>query len=298
MNTERLRGLFARVAEGTLQVEAAVEEAHKEAHKEVAGLSVPAGVDDLGFARVDAHRAARCGFPEVVFCEGKSPHQVVAIARSLFERCGRVLATRADESVRAALASAFEAEPVEENATARAVLVGSPMARRVAGTVLVISAGTGDIPVAEEAAFTARALGSPVETLYDVGVAGIHRLFGSWETIRRASVLVVIAGMEGALASVVGGLVSRPVVAVPTSVGYGASFGGLAALLAMLNSCAAGVTVVNIDNGFGAGYAAALMNEVAAGPADGERAGKGAPPERSQTNEHSEQDEPRGPEDP
>jgi len=252
MNPECLRELLDEVARGARSVDDALAE--------VARLAPSGLVEDLGFARVDLHRAARCGFPEVVFCQGKSPHQVLEIARAVFDRCGRVLATRADEAVRAAIRSGFDGREVEENAVARAVRVGSAARRDCAGEVLVVSAGTSDIPVAEEAAFTVQAMGSPVRTLYDVGVAGIHRLLEERDSVRRANVVVVVAGMEGALASVIGGLVDRPVIAVPTSVGYGASFGGLAALLTMLNSCAAGVTVVNIDNGFGAGYVAALVN--------------------------------------
>jgi NCAIR mutase (PurE)-related protein len=218
-------------------------------------------VEDIGFARVDTHRSVRCGFPEVILCQGKTPDQVCRIARVVFERCGRVLATRADEETRAALRASFPDVELDESVAGRAVRLGSIAARKSAGEILVVSAGTGDIPVAEEAAFTARAMGSPVRTLFDVGVAGIHRLMSEKDRIRSANVLVVVAGMEGALASVVGGLVDRPVIAVPTSIGYGASFGGIAALLSMLNSCAAGVSVVNIDNGFGAGYVATLINE-------------------------------------
>ncbi len=260
MNPARLRGILEELAAGGRTTESALDA--------LTALLKASPVEDLGFARVDTHRGLRCGFPEVIFCEGKSPAQVRKIARVLFEKCGRVLATRADERTRQALREEF-AELVErseglleENEVARAVRVGPVPSREYAGDVLVVCAGTGDIPVAEEAAFTARAAGSPVRTLYDVGVAGIHRLLGASEDVRSANVIVVVAGMEGALASVVGGLVARPVIAVPTSIGYGASFGGVAALLAMLNSCAPGVCVVNIDNGFGAGYAAALVNEV------------------------------------
>ncbi len=249
MNPEHLRKILEEVAGGGRTVESALDSLRGGA------------VEDLGFARVDLHRGVRCGFPEVIFCEGKTPEQARKIARVLFDKCGRVLATRADEEVRAEIAAEFDGEQVEVNVPARAILVGDAPRRTVAGEVLVVSAGTGDIPVAEEAAFTARATGSPVRTLYDVGVAGIHRLLEAREEIQRANVIVVVAGMEGALASVVGGLVDRPVIGVPTSIGYGASFGGVAALLAMLNSCAPGVCVVNIDNGFGAGYVASLINE-------------------------------------
>ncbi len=217
---------------------------------------------ELGDAVVDVHRSLRCGFPEVIFCPGKSAGQVLRIARELHRGGGPVLATRAQAEVVEALRNEFPGEPFEVDERARAVLVGRPAEVEVLGTVLVVSGGTGDIPVAEEAAFTARALGSPVKTAFDVGVAGIHRLLSCADDLARASVVVAVAGMEGALASVVGGLVSCPVVAVPTSIGYGASFKGLAALLAMLNSCAANVSVVNIDDGFGGGYVAGLMNRV------------------------------------
>jgi pyridinium-3,5-biscarboxylic acid mononucleotide synthase len=215
-------------------------------------------------ARVDHHRALRLGFPEVVFCEGKTTDQVVAICARIAAASGGFLATRADEEKRAALRAAFADADV--NDLARTVHLAtapspSPTPSKL-GTILIATAGTGDIPVAEEAAVTARALGNPVEHLYDVGVAGIHRLLSQTEVMTRASVIIVVAGMEGALASVVGGLVPVPVIAVPTSIGYGASFGGVAALLAMLNSCASGVTVVNIDNGFGAACAANRINQI------------------------------------
>jgi hypothetical protein len=214
---------------------------------------------DLGHSVVDTHRELRCGFPEAIFAEGKSPDELVEVARTVVEAHGRVLATRVRPEGVAALGAAFPDATVHERS--RAVTIDRrPDPGRGTGRVLVVSAGTSDAPVAEEAAVTARMCGAAVETLSDVGVAGIHRLLASADRLRAARVLVVVAGMEGALASVVGGLVDRPVIAVPTSVGYGAAFGGLAALLAMLNSCAAGVTVVNIDNGFGAGYAAALVN--------------------------------------
>jgi len=212
---------------------------------------------DIGFARIDTHRGVRCGFPEVVLCEGKTREQVIKIVDKLVESGSDVLATRADGAVAAAIVEKYPR--AEYNETARTVLIRRRKSRG-RGNVLIITGGTSDIPVAEEAKVTAEAMGSKVETLYDVGVAGIHRLLSSKEKLSRANVIVVVAGMEGALASVVGGLVSKPVIAVPTSVGYGASFGGIAALLTMLNSCAAGVAVVNIDNGFGAGYMASLIN--------------------------------------
>jgi NCAIR mutase (PurE)-related protein len=215
--------------------------------------------EDIGFARMDSHRSLRKGFPEVIFCPGKTAEQVVQIVARTRARGEKALAARASAEVAEAVLREFP-EAIY-HATARMVQVGDVAPRSGRGTVLVITAGTSDIPVADEAAVTAAMMGSPVEQLYDVGVAGIHRLFGSRERLFSANVLVVVAGMEGALASVVAGLVDRPVVAVPTSVGYGASFGGLSALLTMLNSCAPGVSVVNIDNGFGAGYMAHLINQ-------------------------------------
>jgi NCAIR mutase (PurE)-related protein len=205
---------------------------------------------------VDHHRSLRCGFPEVIFCRGKTVAQTARIAREILAKGSELLATRATPEVHRAIRKIDRRARWHE--AARCVTVGgrAPAGR---GYALVVSAGTADIPVAEEARVTAEALGARVRTLYDVGVAGLHRLLAHRSLIMDARVLVVVAGMEGALASVVGGLVRRPVIAVPTSVGYGANFEGLATLLAMLNSCASGVTVVNIDNGFGAGYSAALM---------------------------------------
>jgi pyridinium-3,5-biscarboxylic acid mononucleotide synthase len=217
--------------------------------------------DDLGFAKLDSHRALRTGFPEVVLCEGKRPEQVVTIMQRCVEVPVPTLATRADPEVAAAVCEALPDVRYEEVAR---VLVHEPQPLlKRSGVILVVSAGTSDIPVAEEAALTAEVMGNHVERLFDVGVAGLHRLLGHFEMLTAASVLVVVAGMEAALASVVGGLVRRPVIAVPTSVGYGASFDGLSALLGCLNACAPGVTVVNIDNGFGAGYSASLINAAA-----------------------------------
>ena len=215
--------------------------------------------EDLGFARVDHHRALRQGFPEVVFAEGKETDQLKAILASLTAGAEHILVTRlAPDKAEVLLADFPEARyhPVSQVLT----LSRGEIPDRGRGVIVVISAGTSDIPVAEEAALTARIMGHRVETLYDCGVAGLHRLLAHQHLFGQATVFVVVAGMEGALPSVVGGLVDRPVIAVPTSVGYGAAFGGLAALLAMLNSCANGVSVVNIDNGFGAGYLAALIN--------------------------------------
>jgi NCAIR mutase (PurE)-related protein len=215
---------------------------------------------DLGFANVDHHRHLRTGFPEVVLGSGKTPAQIAAILLELARHGHNILATRIAPDAAAAVLPAVPA--ARYDAGARAIVVEQqPIVESGRGTVLVVSAGTSDLAVAEEAALTARLGGSHVERLIDVGVAGIHRLLARKELLDAASVLVVVAGMEGALPSVVGGMARRPVIAVPTSVGYGASFGGLAALLGMLNSCAPGVLVVNIDNGFGAGYAAAMINQ-------------------------------------
>ena len=214
--------------------------------------------EHLPFATIDHHRSLRQGHPEVVFCAGKTVEQVVAICERLHAASGTFLGTRASSEQASALASAFPR--MRWHPLARVVHLPSPEAPAAdGGTILVVSAGTSDLPVAEECALVAEAFGHRVERLADVGVAGIHRVLAAGERLRAAAVVVVVAGMEGALPSVVGGLVSAPVIAVPTSVGYGASFGGLAALLGMLNSCASGVTVVNIDNGFGAAAAASRM---------------------------------------
>lgn len=223
-----------------------------------------APVADLGFAQVDTHRALRKGFPEVIFGAGKTPMQVVKIAAKLFAHEQRVLITRITPEHVRALRKKFKLAVHHE--LARSVTIErKPLAKR-AGNIAVICAGTSDLPVAEEAAVTAEIMGNRVTRITDVGVAGLHRVLARLETIQSANVVVVVAGMEGALPSVVAGLVSKPVIAVPTSVGYGASFGGVAALLGMLNSCGSGVTVVNIDNGFGAGYAASQINALAAQP--------------------------------
>ncbi len=216
---------------------------------------------DLGFAQVDTHRALRKGFPEIIFGQGKTPSQVVSIAAKLVEREQRVLATRLGPEHARALRKRFKRAVHHE--IARCVTIERKRLPKRPGTIAVICAGTSDLSVAEEAAVTAEIMGNRVERVTDVGVAGVHRLFNRLEMIQRANVVIVVAGMEGALPSVVGGLVDKPVIAVPTSVGYGASFGGIAALLAMLNSCASGVTVVNIDNGFGAGFAASQINALA-----------------------------------
>ena len=216
-------------------------------------------MEDLGFARVDLHRALRHGVPEAVFCQGKTPEQVVAIVRRLAESHENVLATRASSAVVEALrASGLECQIHD---AARLVVV-RPRKVDGVGLIIVVSAGTSDLPVAEEAAVTAEAMGNRVERLHDCGVAGLHRLIPHIARLNEANVIIAVAGMEGALPSVIGGLVDRPLIAVPTSVGYGASFGGVAALLAMLNSCAPGISVVNIDNGYGAAAQASQINKL------------------------------------
>jgi NCAIR mutase (PurE)-related protein len=218
-----------------------------------------APIANLGFAAVDTHRALRNGFPEVIFGAGKTPVQVVKIAAKLVDRNGRVLVTRVTAEQARAVRRKFKQAVHHEMGRCITIEKKKPLAKRP-NPIAVICAGTSDLPVAEEAAITAEIMGNRVERIWDVGVAGLHRLLARLETIQRANVLVVVAGMEGALPSVVAGLVAKPVIAVPTSIGYGASFGGLAALLGMLNSCGSGVTVVNIDNGFGAGFAASQIN--------------------------------------
>jgi pyridinium-3,5-biscarboxylic acid mononucleotide synthase len=218
--------------------------------------------EDLGFAKIDHHRGLRQGFAEVVYAKGKTSQQVVAIVRGMLRRgtTNNILITRADADVFRAIRRLNKS--AKFHALSGAITIRRNREICGKGTILIVAAGTSDIPVAEEAAVTAAIMGNRVKSLYDVGVAGLHRLLHHHEEIAASRVIVCVAGMEGALPSVVAGLVSVPVVAVPTSVGYGASFGGLAALLAMLNSCASGVTVVNIDNGFGGGYAASAMNRL------------------------------------
>ncbi len=217
-----------------------------------------APVADLGFAQIDTHRALRKNFPEVIFGSGKTPVQVVKIAAKLLEHGQPVLVTRIAAEHARALRKKFKR--AVHHPLARCVTIENKPLPKRPGFIAVICAGTSDLPVAEEAAVTAEIMGNRVERIHDVGIAGLHRMLARLETIQKANVIVAVAGMEGALPSVLAGLVARPVIAVPTSIGYGASFGGIAALLAMLNSCASGVTVVNIDNGFGAGYAASQIN--------------------------------------
>ena len=217
--------------------------------------------EDIGFASIDHHRHLRRGFPEVIYSRRKKVEHIVQIMVKMLEKEENVLLTRLSERKAEIIQKRFPEGDYHADAKIFSITV-RPIERRGKGTIVVVSAGTADIPVAQEAAITAGFMGNDVETLFDVGVAGLHRILENIETIQGASVIIVVAGMEGALPSIVGGLVDKPVIAVPTSTGYGASFGGLSALLGMLNSCSAGVTVVNIDNGFGAGYAASLINRL------------------------------------
>jgi NCAIR mutase (PurE)-related protein len=245
MNQEGLEQLLQQVHLGQLTVEQGLQRLR----------SLP--YEDLGFASLDHHRSLRQGFPEVVLCEGKTTEQVVSIARALIKKGGPFLATRAEPSVARAIRRLDRRAQYYPDAR---LVVIHPARRKTQGHILVVTAGTADVPVAEEARITAEVMGSHVERLYDVGVAGIHRLLGKKVRLFDAQVIIVVAGMDGVLPSVVGGLVHCPVIAVPTSRGYGASFGGVAALLTMLNSCAAGVGVMNIDNGFGAACLAHRIN--------------------------------------
>ena len=248
MDQDQLRGLLEAVRSGAVDIDAAVDRMRH----------LP--FEDLGFAKLDHHRALRHGLTEVIFGKGKTPQQVASIATRLLDKSANLLITRADESIAAGLKAQYP--EAEYFPLSGAVRIWRDRTMRGKGKLAVICAGTSDIPVAEEAQVTAEVMGNEVDSIYDVGVAGIHRLLASSERLGEARVVVVAAGMEGALPSVVGGLVSVPVIAVPTSIGYGASFQGVAALLGMLNSCASNVTVVNIDNGFGAGYVASLINRL------------------------------------
>lgn len=219
----------------------------------------------LGFATIDHARADRCGAAEVIFAAGKTIDQVVAIAKAILDRHPGVLITRGSTEQLDAVAAAITGFPIERGTLCGTMLIGEPMPLRADLTAIpIVTAGTSDLPVAEEAILTCKAMGQPTLPINDVGVAGLHRILGRVDDLRSGNVVIVVAGMEGALPSVVGGLVDKPIIAVPTSVGYGAAFGGVAALLGMLNSCSSGVTVVNIDNGFGAGFAAARINRLAA----------------------------------
>jgi len=248
MDQEQLRLLFEEVRDGAVDIDAAMARLRH----------MP--FEDLGFAKIDHHRALRHGIPEVVFAKGKTADQVVAIAGKLLENSHNVLITRADPECARAVSAALAG--AEYSPLSGAIRFWRDKTLHGKGKIAIVCAGTSDMPVAEEARFTAEVMGNEVETIFDIGVAGIHRLMSNRERLAQARVIVVCAGMEGALPSAVGGMVSVPVIAVPTSVGYGASFHGLAALLGMLNSCASNVTVVNIDNGFGAGYVASLINRL------------------------------------
>jgi pyridinium-3,5-biscarboxylic acid mononucleotide synthase len=252
MNHHDLRALLEQVGRGAMTPETA--------EARLLDYLRAAPFEDLGFAQVDHHRALRQGFPEVVFGSGKSPDQIAAIAERLVTHGHSLLVTRATEDAFAAVRAKLPG--AEFHPVARAITLKQGDVRPGRGTVLIAAAGTSDVPVAEEAAVTAEIMGNPVDRLYDVGVAGLHRLLAAQDRLGAARVIIAVAGMEGALASVVGGLVAVPVIAVPTSVGYGASFSGLTALLAMLNSCAMGVAVVNIDNGFGAAAMASAINHL------------------------------------
>jgi len=248
MNEEKLRKILQALQDGKADVESVLKSLR----------SLP--YEDLGFARVDHHRSLRRGFPEVIFGEGKSVDQIIQIMKAMLAQESDVLVTRIDGDRAKAVQRKIKRAVYDE--VSRTLTVRKrKVSDKGKGLVLVLAAGTSDIPVAEEAAITAEMVGSRVERLFDVGVAGLHRLLSHFKKMQEARVLVVVAGMEGALPSVVGGMVSKPIIAVPTSVGYGVSFEGLAALMTMLNSCAPGIAVVNIDNGFGAGYLAALINQ-------------------------------------
>lgn len=249
MNPEKLKKLLEQIKTGDINVDEAI----------VKLRHLP--YENLGFARIDHHRHLRCGFPEVIYCPGKTPDQVIEIFETLAKKGNNVLATRADKDLFDKLAATKNFPAVRYESQAKMIVLEQKKTEPTQGFIAVVTAGTADLPVAAEAMVTARLMGHRVEMICDVGVAGLHRLLSNMDSIQKANVIIVVAGMEGALASVVGGLVNSPVIAVPTSVGYGASFEGLSALLTMLNSCAAGVTVVNIDNGFGAGLAAGMINQ-------------------------------------
>jgi len=251
MNKDQLGKLLADLSCGKVEIDEVLHQLR----------SLP--YDDLDFAKLDTHRELRTGFPEVIFCRGKTTEQLTKIVEKLAAKSGPILATKADhvayEAIRRVRPDAVYHE------TAKMAVIGKARKKQNTKSILIVSAGTADLPIVEEAAVTAEVMGNNVERLHDVGVAGVHRLLNNREKLYHANVIIVVAGMEGALASVVGGLTDKPVIAVPTSVGYGANFEGLSALLAMLNCCAPGVVVVNIDNGFGAGYYASMINRMAGG---------------------------------
>lgn len=246
MNEEKIRSLINRIS------------SHEISEEDALSVLKTLPYDDIDFARIDHHRVMRTGQPEVIYSEGKTYLQVKEIALRLSEHNRVIMATRGSEELFEFLKKDFRA--ISYNAHSRIIVIGEIPEPLTAKRVLVLTGGTTDIPVAEEAAITAEVMGSPVDRLFDVGIAGVHRILSEIELLRNANVIIAVAGMEGALPSLVAGLVSRPVIAVPTSVGYGANFGGLSALLTMINSCAPGVSAVNIDNGFGAGFLAAIIN--------------------------------------
>lgn len=248
MNSNDLKTLLREVKNGTLDIDDAMNSLEDLPFK------------DLGFAKIDNHRELRVGYPEVIYCEGKTVEQVKKIVEFMLTKNTNILGTRANKEMYLAVKEICDEAVYNE--LSRTIVVKKREVEKPDTYIAVVTAGTSDLPVAEEAAVTAEILGNTVEVISDVGVAGIHRLFDRLEIIRGAKVVIVAAGMEGALASVVGGLVDKPVIAIPTSIGYGANFGGLSALLAMLNSCSSGVSVVNIDNGFGAGYLASMINKL------------------------------------
>ena len=249
MNTEQLKELLEKIKAGKISVDDAI------------GKLRHLPFEDLGFARIDHHRQLRRGFPETIYCPGKTTEQIIKIFSSLAEKGNNVLATRAEKKVFEALAETGKFPNAKYEELAKAIVLEQKKIKPSKAVLPIVTAGTADLPVAAEAKVTAEIMGQRTELICDVGVAGLHRLFGHLEKLTNANVIIVVAGMEGALASVVAGLVSCPVIAVPTSIGYGASFEGLSALLTMLNSCAAGVTVVNIDNGFSAAVTATLINK-------------------------------------
>jgi hypothetical protein len=248
MNCEALRMFLEKIRDGQTSIEDGI------------AFLKELPYTDLGCAKLDNHRELRVGYPEVIYCPGKTVDQIQTVVRAMLERGSNILATKAAEEV--FLAVRDVCSEVLYHPTAKIITIKKKESELPASYIAVVTAGTSDLPVAEEAVVTAEFFGNRVERIVDVGVAGIHRLFHNMEKIRGAKVIIVVAGMEGALPSIIGGLVDKPVIAVPTSVGYGASFGGLSALLTMLNSCAAGICVVNIDNGFGAGYVASMINRL------------------------------------
>jgi len=248
MDESQLRNLLENIRDNKIGVEEGIEELKDLPFK------------DLGYAVVDNHREIRVGYPEVIYCQGKTVNQVRGIVESMLTKDNNILGTRASKEMYEAVKKICPY--AKYNEVGRTITIVKRPEEKTESYIAIVTAGTSDIPVAEEAFETANIFGNKIEKIFDVGVAGIHRMFNKLDTIRKAKVIIVIAGMEGALASVIGGLVDKPVIAVPTSVGYGANFGGIAALLSMLNSCASGVSVVNIDNGFGAGYIASIINKL------------------------------------